>query len=159
VILQAGDRRVAIGVVDVAVVLGAGLAGRLADAVEVLALGAVLPVLALGAAEFGRTVDRRHVVAAVAAAFGRPLGLALAGTLGARQSLRQRLERRRGLFLSLEEGFCSSICSTSWWSSSVESCSSRIDCCSWGVRARCCESRTCRDGFIAVPYIRKFSPR
>ncbi len=96
VVLQAGDRRVAIGVVDVAVVLGAGLAGRLADAVEVLALGAVLPVVALGAAEIGRAVDRRHVVAAaVAAALRRPLGLALAGVLGARQPLRERLERRR----------------------------------------------------------------
>jgi len=38
-------------------------------------------------------------------------------------------------------GFSSSICSTSWLSSSVESWSSLIDCCSCGVSARCCETR------------------
>ena len=45
-------------------------------------------------------------------------------------------------------GFCSSICSTSWCSSSVDSCSSRIDCCSCGVSARCCDRRTCSEGFM-----------
>ena len=50
---------VAVAVVElVDVVVGARLARRLADAVEVLALGAVLPVVALGAAELGGAVDR-----------------------------------------------------------------------------------------------------
>ena len=34
-------------------------------------------------------------------------------------------------------GFVASICSTSWCSSSVDSCSRRMDCCSCGVSARC----------------------
>src|SRR6185436_12271490 len=45
-------------------------------------------------------------------------------------------------------GLLASICSTSWCSSSVDSCSRRMDCCSWGVSARCCDRRTCREGFI-----------
>ena len=85
--------------------LRARLAGRLADAVEVLALGAVLPVLAVGAAELGGAVDRGRlaVVGAVAARLGGALGLALAGALGARQPLGERLEGRRRLLLGLEE--------------------------------------------------------
>ena len=47
------------------------------------------------------------------------------------------------------KGFWSSICPTSWCSSSVDSCSRRIDCCSCGVSARCCDRRTCSDGFMA----------
>jgi hypothetical protein len=59
VILQAQGRRVAVGGVElVAVVVGAGLARRLSNAVEVLALGAVLPVVPVGRAEVGG-VDRR----------------------------------------------------------------------------------------------------
>ena len=49
-------------------------------------------------------------------------------------------------------GSASSICSTSCCSSSVDSCSRRIDCCSCGVSARCCDRRTCRDGFMPDAY-------
>ncbi|MCY1365385.1 hypothetical protein D9M69_522290 [compost metagenome] len=45
-------------------------------------------------------------------------------------------------------GFSSSICSTSCAISSVESCSRRIDCCSWGVSARCWETRSDRPCFM-----------
>src|SRR5690606_22426319 len=47
------------------------------------------------------------------------------------------------------KGFSSSICSTSWASSSVVSCSRRIDCCSCGVSARCCETRSDRPSIMA----------
>src|SRR3989344_1396184 len=46
------------------------------------------------------------------------------------------------------KGFCSSICSISWLSSSVDSCNRRMDCCSCGVSAMCCESRNCSEGFM-----------
>ena len=58
-------------------------------------------------------------------------------------------------------GLSSSICSISWLNSSVDSCNRRIDCCSCGVSARCCETRSERPCFMlrARLYIRKFSPR
>ena len=63
VVLERDRRRVAVALVElVAVVDGARLARRLADAVEVLALGAVFPVVAVGRAEFG-AVDRLRLVA------------------------------------------------------------------------------------------------
>ena len=46
------------------------------------------------------------------------------------------------------KGLSSSICSTSCDSSSVDSCNNRMDCCNWGVSARCCETRSDRPGFI-----------
>ena len=55
-------------------------------------------------------------------------------------------------------GFCSSICATSWCSSSVDICSSLIDCCSCGVSARCCESLNCREARMPR-HILKCSPR
>ena len=97
--------RVAIVLAEVvAVVLRPRRARRLADAVEVLALGAVLPVLTLGAAEL-RAVDRGRpfVADTVAAALRRPLALALAGVLGTRDPLGQRLEGRRRFLLRLEK--------------------------------------------------------
>src|SRR5882672_1678395 len=38
--------------------------------------------------------------------------------------------------------------SSSWFSSSVDNCSSRIDCCSCGVSVRCWESRIWRECFM-----------
>ena len=106
VVLQRLRDCVAIAFVAVVeVVVGPRRAGRLADAVEVLALGAVLPVLAVGAAELGGAVDRGRLarVRAVAARLGGALGFAFAGALGARQPLGERLEGRRRVLLDLEE--------------------------------------------------------
>ena len=143
--------RVAVAVVESSPsLLRARLARRLADAVEVLALGAVLPVLALGGAELGRAVDRRH------ARRRRRRRRSSAARSASRSPARSALVSRSASGSNAgaasssasRNGFCSSICSTSWCSSSVDSCSSRIDCCSCGVSARCCDRRTCRDGFM-----------
>ena len=65
--------------------------------------------------------------------------------LGGRGALRRRgVERDAASSSASRKGFCSSICSTSCCSSSVDSCSRRIDCCSCGVSARCCDRRTCK---------------
>ena len=53
--------------------------------------------------------------------------------------------------VSSRNGLSSSICSTSWLSSRVDSCNKRIDCCSCGVSARCCETRRERPCFTASP--------
>jgi hypothetical protein len=109
VILQALRGGVAVAAIElVTVVVGTRLARRFADAVEVFAFGAVLPVFAFGAAEVGSAVDRGDVVAtAVAGAVGAGLGgafaLAFTGPLGAREAFRQRLECRRRFFLGLEK--------------------------------------------------------
>ena len=79
-------------------------AGRLADAVEVVALGAVLPVVALGGAELG-AVDAGRLVGAPSppgsAARSDSRSPARSAGVGA---LGERLERRRRVFLGLEEG-------------------------------------------------------
>src|SRR5438034_5225416 len=49
-------------------------------------------------------------------------------------------------------GFSCSSRSTSALSSSVESCSRRIDCCSCGVSVRCCESLSWRVGFMVMHF-------
>src|SRR5581483_6331208 len=54
-------------------------------------------------------------------------------------------------------GFSIRMRSISWLSSTVESCSSRIDCCNCGVSVRCWDSRNCSEGFIefcSVPSLR-----
>src|SRR5512135_2436875 len=38
--------------------------------------------------------------------------------------------------------------SISWFNSTVDSCSRRMDCCNWGVRVRCWESLSCRLCFM-----------
>ncbi len=124
------------------------LAGRFADAVEVVALGAVFPVVALGGAEvvgldFGqRWLRRRRRRTRRARAPARRCARR------PRHAPTARCRRTRASSSASRKGFCSSICSISCCSSSVDSCSRRIDCCSCGVSARCCDRRTCRDGFI-----------
>ena len=105
-LLQALRGGVAVLRIELVAVAAAGAAGarRFADPVEVVALGAVLPVVALGRAELG-VVDRRGLFDGVTArCFGRVLGFALADTLGRRGALGQRLEHRGVVFLGLEEG-------------------------------------------------------
>jgi len=125
----------ALEVVVVAAGLPAGGRRQLADAVEVVALGAVLPVVALGGAEVGG-VDARGFVAAVVA--GAAVGLGVRGGLDTVAAAGRcagvgRVERQVGAGASSSgsrNGFCSIICSISWCSSRVESCSRRMDCCS-----------------------------
>src|SRR5690606_8094478 len=104
-VLQAGASGVAVLRLEVvAVVARAAGPGRFADAVEVVALGAVLPVLALGGAEFvavGAALGLGAFGGGIGA--GR-LGLALAGALGRAQALGQRLGRRRVVFVRFEKG-------------------------------------------------------
>ena len=84
----------------VAVGVAGACDGRFADAVEVVALGAVLPVFALGRAELG-AVDARPRPRPVAA-FGLRVGLV---ALGGRRTLgRRRIERRRRFLVGFEEG-------------------------------------------------------
>ena len=134
------------------VAVGALAAGDrgLADAVEVLAFGAVLPVLALGGAELGR-IQAGGVVARASPA---PLSARVSASSrspsrspAAARSVPGGVSGVEASSSASRKGFCSSICSTSCWSSSVDSCSRRIDCCSCGVSDRCCDRRTCRDGF------------
>ena len=101
-------------------------------------------------AELG-AVDRRRVVGAPPSLRlgARSVSRSPARSVG-RQALGERLERGAASSSASRKGFCSSICSTSWCSSSVDSCSRRIDCCNCGVSARCCESRTCSDGLQLV---------
>ena len=49
-------------------------------------------------------------------------------------------------------GFCATAIATSCCSSSVDNCSSRMDCCSCGVSARCCDRRSWRLAFMARFY-------
>jgi hypothetical protein len=53
-------------------------------------------------------------------------------------------------FLALEQGIFLEKRSISWFSSRVESCRSRMDCCSCGVSVRCCESLSCNECFMPV---------
>jgi hypothetical protein len=103
VVLQARRRGAPLGsalqVVDIA---ESRAAGRLADAVEVLALGAVLPVVAIGGAEV-LAIHRLRLVGRVRAGLGGPLGLALSGAFRRGRPLRHRLEGPGELLLGLEE--------------------------------------------------------
>src|SRR5882672_3824918 len=82
---------------------GAG-AGQLADAVEVVALGAVFPLAAFRAVEIG-VVDAGGFVAAVESrvfAVAGTIGRSVGRRLGARRALGRTL-RRRCLLVGLEE--------------------------------------------------------
>ena len=161
----AGDRRrrAALGGIELVVAVdGARLAGRLADAIEVRRARCRSPS---PRARWCRTRRRRStgaVARRLEAGLGGAARLALADG-SARVSRSAPIGSNTGAASSSasRNGFCSSICSTSWCSSSVESCSRRIDCCSCGVSARCCDRRTCSHGFMArsAAYIRKCSPR
>ena len=71
---------------------------------------------------------------------------------------RPKSSRSAASWSTSKKGLASSICSISWLSSSVESCRSRIDCCNWGVSARCWEIRRERPCFMRL-HMRKFSPK
>ena len=62
---------------------------------------------------------------------------------------RRRRRRPRAVVFALERGFPCRKRSISWLSSSVDSCSSRIDCCSCGVSVRCWESWSWSECFMA----------
>jgi hypothetical protein len=156
VVLESLRDRVAVAVVGVVeVVVGPRRPGSLADAVEVLVLGAVSP-------SRRRYPNSAAASIAVGSAASTPSPPGSAARSDSRSPARSATESgsasgsNAGAASSStsRNGFCSSICSTSWCSSSVDSWSSRIDCCSCGVSARCCESRTwsvCFHGAATLP--------
>eukprot|EP01136_Pigoraptor_vietnamica_P012868 Opistho-1_new@53237 len=101
-VLQADPGAAALHGVELVAVVVAGLAGRLTDAVEVLALGAVLPVLALGGAEIGRV--HRHGLGVGGHLGPRALPGFVGLALGDRGALHRCVERGRRVFLHFEEG-------------------------------------------------------
>ena len=118
------------------------VARQLADAVKVIALGAVGPVLAVGGAKvLGRQL-------ALASGFSARFGAVVVVRRGVVRSAGALLASSGVLTLNSSSvsssGLVASICSTSWFSSRVESCSNRMDCCNWGVSARCWLRRSCR---------------
>ena len=63
-------------------------------------------------------------------------------------SANKRTELSSGSSNRSSNGLSVRICSSSWCNSSVDNCSSRIDCCSCGVSARCCDTRSCSVCFM-----------
>ena len=76
-----------------------------------------------------------------AGAGGSLLGV-VAGALLMEPSASRRTEWSSGSSSRSSKGLSDRICSSSWCNSRVDNCSSLIDCCSCGVNARCCDTRS-----------------